>query len=326
MAGGGRVYNSSGGASFLLRNQRGSSASEPLDSLFLSGSSNASSTSPFLGSSMVSFEDVRGGNGLKRSMFHQNEHEDNCDEEFDEYFHQPGKKRRLTADQVQFLEKSFDLENKLEPERKILLAKDLGLQPRQVAIWFQNRRARWKTRQLEKDYDVLRANYNSLKADCDSLCKENDKLKAEVLQLSERLQLKDKERANSEQSDTNKSHQEPQQMPIAESVSSEGEVSKLSVVACKEDLSSVKSDIFDSDSPHYTDGVHSSLLERGDSSYIFEPDQSDLSQDEEDNLSKSLLPTYIFPKLEDVDYTDPPANSCNFGFPVEDQAFWSWSY
>ncbi|KAL6178111.1 hypothetical protein ACLB2K_049630 [Fragaria x ananassa] len=301
MAGGGRVYNSSGGASFLLRNQRGSSASEPLDSLFLSGSSNASSTSPFLGSSMVSFEDVRGGNGLKRSMFHQNEHEDNCDEEFDEYFHQPGKKRRLTADQVQFLEKSFDLENKLEPERKILLAKDLGLQPRQVAIWFQNRRARWKTRQLEKDYDVLRANYNSLKADCDSLCKENDKLKAEVLQLSERLQLKDKERANSEQSDTNKSHQEPQQMPIAESVSSE-------------------------DSPHYTDGVHSSLLERGDSSYIFEPDQSDLSQDEEDNLSKSLLPTYIFPKLEDVDYTDPPANSCNFGFPVEDQAFWSWSY
>lgn len=53
MAGGGRVYNSSGGASFLLRNQRGSSASEPLDSLFLSGSSNASSTSPFLGTSSV---------------------------------------------------------------------------------------------------------------------------------------------------------------------------------------------------------------------------------------------------------------------------------
>lgn len=50
MAGSGRVYNSSGGASsslsVLLQNQRGS---EPLDSLFLSGSSNASSTSPFLG-------------------------------------------------------------------------------------------------------------------------------------------------------------------------------------------------------------------------------------------------------------------------------------
>jgi hypothetical protein len=88
----------------------------------------------------------------------------------------------------------------------------------------------------------------------------------------------------------------------------------------------VKSDIFDSDSPHYTDGVHSSLLDPGDSSHVFEPDQSDLSQDEEDNLSKSLLPPYTFPKLEDVDYSDPPENSCHFGFPVEDHAFWSWSY
>lgn len=132
---------------------------------------------------MVSFEDVRRGNGLKRSMFHQYELEENCDEDLDDYFHQPGKKRRLTADQVQFLEKSFDLENKLEPERKILLAKDLGLQPRQVAIWFQNRRARWKTKQLEKDYDVLQANYTSLKADCDSLSKVNDKLKAEVVSI-----------------------------------------------------------------------------------------------------------------------------------------------
>lgn len=129
---------------------------------------------------MVSFEDVRGGNGSNRSLFHQYEHEDNGDDDLDEYFHQPGKKRRLTVDQVQFLEKSFDMENKLEPERKILLAKDLGLQPRQVAIWFQNRRARWKNKQLEKDYEALQANYNSLKADCESLAKENEKLKAEV--------------------------------------------------------------------------------------------------------------------------------------------------
>jgi hypothetical protein len=101
----------------------------------------------------------------------------------------------------------------------------------------------------------------------------------------------------------------------------------VSTVGCKqEENSSVKSDIFDSDSPHYTDGVHSSLLDPGDSSHVFEPDQSDLSQDEEDNLSKSLLPPYTFPKLEDVDYSDPPENSCHFGFPVEDHAFWSWSY
>lgn len=86
-------------------------------------------------------------------------------------------------------------------------------------------------------------------------------------------------------------------------------------------------DILDSESPHYRDGVHSSLLEHFDSSYAFEPDHSDLSQEEEDNLSMSLLPSYIFPKLEDVDYSDPTGSSCQFGFAEEDHAFWSsWSY
>ena len=40
--------------------------------------------------------------------------------------------------------------------------RDVGLQPRQVAIWFQNRRARWKTKQLEKDYDVLKRQYEGM--------------------------------------------------------------------------------------------------------------------------------------------------------------------
>lgn len=150
----------------------------------------------------------------------------------------------------------------------------------------------------------------------------------QVVLLQDKLLLREKEMGISELSDTNKLSQEPLQKPVAESVS-EGEVSKVSIVACKqEDMSSAKSDIFDSDSPHYTDGVHSSLLEPGDSSNVFEPDQSDLSQDEVDNLNlgKSLLPAYIFPKLEDVDYSDPSENSCNFGFPADDHAFWSWSY
>ncbi|KAF7838417.1 homeobox-leucine zipper protein HAT5 [Senna tora] len=288
---------------------------------------------------MVSFEDVQGGKGSKRSSFFSPfDHDDmNGDvEDMDDYFlHQPEKKRRLTADQVQFLERSFEVENKLEPERKIQLAKDSGLQPRQVAIWFQNRRARWKTKQLEKDYESLQASYENLRTDYDGLLKEKEKLKAEVANLTEKVLLREKQggNCNKQQSDSETSRfQEPQnQKPSSiDTTTSEGEGSKVSVGGCKqEDISSAKSDIFDSDSPHYTDGVHSaSLLEPGDSSYVFEPDQSDLSQDEEDNnlISKTLFPSYIFPKLEDVDYSDPPESSCSFGFPVEDHAFWSWSY
>ncbi|GAB4854774.1 Homeobox-leucine zipper protein [Ancistrocladus abbreviatus] len=110
----------------------------------------------------------------------------------DEYYDEqsPEKKRRLTAEQVHLLEKSFEAENKLEPERKSELAKKLGLQPRQVAVWFQNRRARWKTKQLERDFDLLKASYNSLLSNYDSILKENDRLKSEVLSLTEKLQGK----------------------------------------------------------------------------------------------------------------------------------------
>lgn len=134
--------------------------------------------------------------------------------------------------------------------------------------------------------------------------------------LTNELLLKEKEKGGSELSDKDAFYQEPPGKAMADSAS-EGEVS---TVACKqEDISSDKSDMFDSESPHYADGVHSSLLEAGDSSYVFQPDQSDLSQDEEDNLSKSLLPPLVFPKLEDDDYSDPPAS-------FEDHAIWCWSY
>ncbi|GMH25302.1 hypothetical protein Nepgr_027145 [Nepenthes gracilis] len=97
--------------------------------------------------------------------------------------HAPEKKRRLSVLQVRTLEKNFEVENKLEPERKVNLAQELGLQPRQVAVWFQNRRARWKTKQLEKDYSVLKVNYDALKKNHESLRRDNEALLKEIIEL-----------------------------------------------------------------------------------------------------------------------------------------------
>ncbi|XP_058184924.1 homeobox-leucine zipper protein ATHB-6-like [Rhododendron vialii] len=101
--------------------------------------------------------------------------------------HVSEKKRRLSVDQVKALEKNFEVENKLEPERKVKLAQELGLQPRQVAVWFQNRRARWKTKQLERDYGVLKASFDALKHNYENLQHDNDALLKEIKELKSKL-------------------------------------------------------------------------------------------------------------------------------------------
>ncbi|KAK8557027.1 hypothetical protein V6N13_035133 [Hibiscus sabdariffa] len=86
------------------------------------------------------------------------------------------KKRPLSSDQLDSLERSFQEDIKLDPDRKMRLSRELGLQPRQIAVWFQNRRARWKTKQLERLYETLKHDY-------DVVSREKQKLQDEVMKL-----------------------------------------------------------------------------------------------------------------------------------------------
>ncbi|KAG8379154.1 hypothetical protein BUALT_Bualt07G0058700 [Buddleja alternifolia] len=282
MADRGMVYGGGDALNQKRKIKNSSSDYQPLDSAFASANSNH----PFFGSSgIVSFGAGVGVNRSGTSYFQPFDQEENGDQYFDEYFNQSEKKRKLSTDQLEFLEKSFEAENKLEPERKTQLAKDLGLQPRQIAIWFQNRRARCKTKQLETDYGTLHASYTTLKNDYDILLKENEKLKTEVLHLKRNFRPSD---ATSGEA-------------VADMISHDEEPK----VAFKiEERNSTKSDVTNEDCSRLTEGIHSSRVESGDSSsHVFEPDQSDLSQ------------IYHL-----------PANTCCYGFPIEDHAFSFWSY
>jgi homeobox-leucine zipper protein len=122
--------------------------------------------------------------------------------EYDEMIEENGqigeKKRRLKVEQVKALESIFELDNKLDPDRKVKLAQELGLEPRQVSIWFQNRRARWKTKILEKDYKTLKASYDALKLDYHKLEKEKESYLVELKELKTK---NGEEKTESNQSD-----------------------------------------------------------------------------------------------------------------------------
>ncbi|KAL7110231.1 hypothetical protein ACP275_05G011700 [Erythranthe tilingii] len=240
-----------------------------------------SNSSPsFHGSASNKFEEFRGDNN------------NNSNEELDGSFHQSEKKRRLKPDQVRFLEKSFDLENKLEPDRKIQLAKEVGLQPRQVAIWFQNRRARYKTKILEKEHGSLKANYDKLKQEYDAVFAQNKKLKDEVNLLREKVVVKE-ECDNFEE--------------------------KTPFLCGDIEAAAATSDVFDSDN-------YSSDVFETDNLSV-----SEFSRDESLRMAGVLLlqpATSCLPKLQVVEefFDDLQPNSCNLGFPVQDHGTWLWQF
>ncbi|GAQ85188.1 homeodomain leucin zipper protein [Klebsormidium nitens] len=89
------------------------------------------------------------------------------------------RKMRLSKEQSQQLEAAFNEQSTHSPKQKNALALRLGLRPRQVEVWFQNRRARTKLKQTEIDCEVL-------KRCCETLTEENRRLQKEVIALKSR--------------------------------------------------------------------------------------------------------------------------------------------
>lgn len=89
-------------------------------------------------------------------------------------------KKRLSEEQVRLLESNFNFNNKLDPEHKSRLALELGVPPRQVAIWYQNKRARDKIQGLEVDHKVQQLRLKSVLADNSRLKEEVERLKVEL--------------------------------------------------------------------------------------------------------------------------------------------------
>ncbi|KAI7747385.1 hypothetical protein M8C21_002306 [Ambrosia artemisiifolia] len=104
------------------------------------------------------------------------EEEDVEEEEDDDNSVNGRKKLRLTKTQSALLEEAFKHHSSLNPKQKQELARELKLRPRQVEVWFQNRRARTKLKQTEVDCEYL-------KKCCEALKDENTRLHKELQEL-----------------------------------------------------------------------------------------------------------------------------------------------
>eukprot|EP00252_Welwitschia_mirabilis_P003225 TRINITY_DN1330_c0_g1_i4.p1 TRINITY_DN1330_c0_g1~~TRINITY_DN1330_c0_g1_i4.p1 ORF type:complete len:183 (+),score=39.52 TRINITY_DN1330_c0_g1_i4:34-582(+) len=88
----------------------------------------------------------------------------------------PRKKLRLSRAQSILLEENFKEHSTLTLKDKWALASRLNLEPRQVEVWFQNRRARTKLKRIEMEY-------KELKQCCQRLKDHNSKLEKELQEL-----------------------------------------------------------------------------------------------------------------------------------------------
>ena len=97
------------------------------------------------------------------------------------------RKKRLARDQLNLLETSFNANQKLKAEHKTELARQLGVPPKQVAIWYQNRRARHKNDAIEHDYMNIQLELGNVLAENIRLEKQVSMLKFELNKVQQMI-------------------------------------------------------------------------------------------------------------------------------------------
>ncbi|KAL2465785.1 Homeobox-leucine zipper protein HAT22 [Abeliophyllum distichum] len=114
----------------------------------------------------------------KDSVFNGSEEEE--DRNYEKNYSR--KKLRLSKEQTILLEDTFKQHTTLNTVQKQTLAAKLNLKPRQVEVWFQNRRARTKLKQTEMDCEFLKKN-------CERLSQENRRLNKELGELQSAMKM-----------------------------------------------------------------------------------------------------------------------------------------
>jgi homeobox-leucine zipper protein len=181
--------------------------------------------------------------------------------------------------------------------------------------------------------------------DYDNLLKEKEKLRSEVICLTDKLHAKEKGleiQTNDLETTCKKAF--IQSNSQFESLEKSGIVSKgmtapfdqqLVSYSIEDPLSSGTdgSAVVDEESPHHIDSGHSSVVGYVTSTHIspFEADLSDFShvdEEEEEGISeKLLLPQDCHMKMECILFPEAPTTSCTYVFAMDDQenlSWWDW--
>mmetsp|Transcript_39550 Transcript_39550/g.64137 ORF Transcript_39550/g.64137 Transcript_39550/m.64137 type:complete len:346 (+) Transcript_39550:409-1446(+) len=118
---------------------------------------------------------------------------------------------RLSQEQVQTLKDSFEKDSRLNRKRKQELSSRLGLHPRQIEVWYQNKRAKIRVKGTHQQYETLRQTYESQKAAVRQLQQSNLELQDQLLKIQNAQAALNRTQSANERAHNDQSHHQQTQ-------------------------------------------------------------------------------------------------------------------